>query len=71
MERMNKPDTTRLRCHCGARCVAYHISVETYSQALTVPWPLGRVAMHWEVRCERGHRQEEQPAQLSLFEVTV
>ncbi len=64
---MNKPDTTRIRCHCGARCVAYHISVETYSLALTVPWPLGRIPMHWVVQCERGHEQTRAPVQGSLF----
>jgi len=68
---MIKTDTTRLRCHCGARCVAYHISVATYSWLDPMPWPVERVPMHWVVLCERGHRQEEQPAQLSLLEVEV
>jgi|GEM_PF-2885229 len=64
---MTKPDTTRLRCHCGARCVAYRMSVETYSSTNLMPWPLDRVPMHWVVLCERGHRQNQQPAQLALF----
>jgi len=64
---MTKPDTTA-RCHCGARCVAYGTLVETYRLRNQMP-ALGRIPMHWVVQCERGHRQDQQPAHLSLLEV--
>ncbi len=67
---MTKPITTRRRCACGARCVAYHVSVETYSLANPAP-PLDRVPMHWVVLCERGHEQTVEPVQSSWLEVTI
>ncbi len=65
-----KPDTTRLRCACGARCVAYRMSIETYSLANPAP-ALDRIPMHLVVLCERGHVHPLHPVQGSLFEVMV